>query len=132
MEPLWEINMKKLLRDIYQAINTNRLRSRGTLAIANGQAISEVLNCGTKSLVGVLMPDALTSATFTIEGSLDGTNFYPITNNYGAGLNAIAFVGDTLFSIDPSLTLPWQYIRLVTVGAEGAARSFSAITRFVS
>lgn len=107
-------------------------RKEVTFTIANAADTSGALNCANKALVGILMPSTLTSVTFDIEGSIDGINFFPMINNYGSGISAIPFVADTLYSIDPSLTLPYQYVRIVTASNEDAERTFTAITRFIS
>ena len=121
-----------LIKAISQRISQVVVRGHIALTVANGADESSVLDAVNKSLVGILMPGTLTSSTFSIHGSVNGSDFYPITDGAGNNLTGISFTADTFLSIDPIFTRPFRYYKIITASNEGAEREFKTITKIIN
>jgi len=106
-------------------------RSVVTATIPSGSNVSNAIDCNDRSVLGFVAPAAWTAATLQIEVSVDGTNW--ITSIFdstatAAGLLASLTAGAG-YSVDLIALTPWQYIRFKSGANQGAARTFSVVTR---
>lgn len=57
--------------------------SRLSTTITNGQSLSAVIDTKDQPILAVLMPAAWDTAQITLQGSVDGTNFFDVYNMSG-------------------------------------------------
>lgn len=103
-----------------------------TATIANGQTTSDVIDLGGFTHVGVIMPAAITGATCSLVvcDTATGT-FAPLHDNAGA-LKTITWTAAKAFTLGREAGIDltaFRYIKLVSAGAEGAARTFTIVLR---
>lgn len=84
-----------------------------------------------RAVVGIVTPAALTSTTFTIQVSLDGTNALSHYDFTGTAFT-IPCGASRWISIDPALFAGFPYMRLVMGTAEAAARTITLMMTEVS
>lgn len=99
-----------------------------TITIASGQAVSSsVAVIGVTGLHGglpasLLMPAAWTAADLLIEGSMDGTNWYPVYDSSGTRVRITTDAGRIVVLNESALkTLPYLRFRSVAVGGTADA-----------
>lgn len=69
------------------------------LTIASGEALSAILNTANIAVGAILLPATWTAANLTVQGSIDGTNFFNVYDQFGgevtitASASAIAQMG---------------------------------------
>lgn len=109
------------------------MREVQTVTIANGASLSDAVCVNDLVAIGLQLPAAWTSATVTLQGSMDGTTFVNIHENGAnaeyAFTNAAASVG---LSLSWETMLPWEWIKVRsgTSGSavtQGAARTIGVI-----
>jgi len=110
------------------------MRQIHSATIANGASLSDAVDLGDGSLVGVVMPASWTAAGLHLVGSVDGTNYYPLFDTAGNEIGVITAVAAYMYAFDPGLAQPPRYIKIRsgTAGtpvAQGAARSLTVIAR---
>lgn len=99
-----------------------------TVTIASGATTSGIINLYGTRLVGLILPAAMTGTKITVQGSVDGTNFYTLYTDLGATKTEITFTANAFVALQPSATLPTQYVRFVSGASESAARSLIAVS----
>lgn len=92
-----------------------------TVTIANGQAISSVVESAGYRFFGLAMPGAFTSASISFSVSADGTNFNPLYDSANA-LVSVTVAINRNYAL-PTTLAGWPYFKIVAVGNEGGARS---------
>ena len=110
------------------------MRTVLTATIANGASLSDAVDCGEGSLVGIVMPAAWTAAGLHIAGSVDGTNYYPLFDTAANEIGITTAVASYMYAFDPGLAQPPRYIKIRsgTAGTpvnQGAARTLYVIAR---
>lgn len=116
------------IRDILQI---GLERNEVTFTIAATATLSDAADCINGSLVAVLLPAAMSATNIFIQGSHDNVTFQRITDHGGVDV-AITFVADRWATVDPTLLLPYRYIKLESDTAEVAQRILPGITRHLS
>ncbi|MBY0355714.1 MAG: hypothetical protein K2Q12_08315 [Rickettsiales bacterium] len=98
------------------------------ISIANGQTISGNINLAGTTLCGIHMPAAFTgtSVTFQTAPTLDGT--YQVIQKNGVDLSYVV-TASRYIVIDPADFTGTQFLRIVSSGAEAAARTLSLAVR---
>jgi hypothetical protein len=106
-----------------------------TATIANGASLSGAIDLRGTTLVGYIMPASWTAADITFRGSVDGTNFFDLYNQFGieikhtvAASRFIALIASDLASIR------YIKVRSGTTGTpvnQGAERILTLIARVV-
>lgn len=90
--------------------------------IANGETASSAFDIPADGAgLSVLVPGAMTGATLALHGSYNGTDFYPVYMD-GAAYTVPATI-DTIQQINPRASIGLLKGKLVSAGAEGAART---------
>ena len=103
------------------------------LTIANNAALSSVLDTANIAVGGVLLPATWTTANLTVQGSIDGTNFFNITDQYGAEV-VITAAASTISLLSLGDMWAVQYLRFrsgtsVTPVNQGGARILTILCR---
>ena len=112
-----------------------------TLTIAAGSSNSAAINLRAvnsdegvaaqgKTLLGVILPSAMTGATISVQGSLDGTNFYAVQDNSGTDLS-LTFSASKWRTLDPTIFAAIPIVRFVSSGTEASSRDLIAVVRDV-
>ena len=73
------------------------------LTIANGTSLSGPINLKPDYLGAILMPSAWTAAVLSLEGSMDGTNFFACHDAAGEALSLVTAV-DRVIVLAPEAT----------------------------
>lgn len=104
-----------------------------TATIASGQQVSPILNLAAGAIVGVAFPAALTGATLTFEGTIDGVNFFTIYKIDQITLLSVPFVANAIITLPPIETaaVPKKF-RIRTGANEAAARKIYILHRALS
>lgn len=104
------------------------------VTIAAGAATSS--SCATEgpTLVGLLLPGAMTGTALTFEASHDGTNWGPVHKDDGTAYS-VAVAADRRVPVEPKYFLPWRFVRVVSnaagPGFEATARTITCLVRTV-
>jgi hypothetical protein len=102
-------------------------REFAELTIANGATISTSYELGGTHLIGILMPSAFTGTKLTIEGSIDGTNFYQLYGSTSGTAKEIKVAVNRFIEIENNYDNPFDYIRLVSASVETGERKIKII-----
>jgi hypothetical protein len=86
-----------------------------------------------KAVVGLIMPSDWTPAAVSIEGSADGTNFYPMYDGRGGALLSFVVPPGAMVAIDPNRMRCCKAFRLLSgtrakLVPQGVAREFFVVT----
>jgi hypothetical protein len=103
--------------------------------IASGQSLSDIVDVGSKTLLGIIMPSAWTAANLTIQVSTDGTNFYDVYDGLGTE-KTITAAANRYIIIDPTDFVGAKYIKVRSGTAaaavnQGADRAVRLITKVI-
>jgi len=92
---------------------------RTTVVIADGAAISSPAELGPGwQLLGLEFPASFTGATCTFQGSIDGTNYFPVMIIDGASAYTVTAADSSYVPIDPRVFAGLQRVKVVSVGNE--------------
>lgn len=112
------------------------LRIGTSLTIASGASVSDALDMGAHSLLGVILPAAWTDAALTIEVSTDNATWIGLAyDDTGSQCNVIASPAvSSAYALSALGLMPYRYIRLrsgttATPVNQGAGRVITVITR---
>lgn len=108
--------------------NGNTQFQTTSLTVASGQTTSDAINCNGQGIVGVILPAALTSTSFTFTGSQDNSTFTALYNTSGTQL-AVTCAVSRIVLFTPGDLIGLQYIKLVMGSSEAADRTIQVITR---
>jgi len=97
------------------------------LTIANGGTTSTAYELGGSHLAGVLMPSAFTGIKLTIEGSIDGVNFYQLYGSVSGTAKEIKVTPNKFIEIESNYDNPFNFIRLVSSSVEAGERKIQII-----
>lgn len=67
-----------------------------------------------QAVIGLDVPANTEGANLALEGSQDGTNFLPIRRQDGTAEVVVITAAGGRFWLDPRLTMPWMYVRVVS------------------
>ena len=100
-------------------------------SIANGGTVSDAVNIGHGRVIfGLIMPAAFTGTAVTFQVSHDGTTYQALTNGFGQSVSVtVAASKDVSLGDFLKYLYGWEYIKVVSGGAEGAARTVIVIHR---
>lgn len=105
----------------------NKLQT--TVTIANGATASGEADLGGTTLVGVILPAALTGTTLTFTAaSAAGGTFIPVTGSNGSNLS-FTVAASKYLAIDPALFHGVRFIKAVSGSTEGAARDLILVSK---
>lgn len=107
--------------------NFQNTREIVELTIANGATISTSYELGGTHLIGILIPSAFTGIKLTIEGSIDGTNFYQLYGSTSGAPKEIKVAVNKFIEIESNYDNPFNYIRLVSNSVEVGERKIKII-----
>lgn len=97
------------------------------LTIANGSTTSTAYELGGTHLAGVFIPSAFTGIKLTIEGSIDGVNFYSLYGSVSGTVKEIKVAPNRFIEIESNYDNPFNFIRLVSNSAEASERKIQII-----
>jgi len=100
-------------------------RAIATIAISTTK--SNAINCLGKVLVGLIMPSAFTTLSLTFEGSINGTDFFPLRNSSG-NLVTVTPVVSTLMGLASADFQMFRYLKIVAA-SQAAEREIICILR---
>lgn len=104
-------------------------RSVRTVTIANGQTVSNGIDLSEMVVNGIQFP-TMTGTSFTFQASSDGVTYGPVKKLDGTAYTVVAVSLDFTV-IAPADLAGIRYIRIVSNGAEAAARDVLLIVRNV-
>lgn len=107
--------------------NFQNTREFVELTIANGETTSTAYELGGTHLVGILMPSAFTGIKLTIEGSIDGVNFYQLYGSTFGTAKEIKVAVNKFIEIESNYDNPFNFIRLVSNSVETGERKIKII-----
>src|SRR6266571_1443782 len=91
-----------------------------SVTIANGVALSNIVDVGTIEFIGFFMPAAWTAANLTFRVSQDGVTFFDLFDSAGVEVSVAASASKGIGVIGTPLQAlsPWRYI-IVRSGTTG-------------
>lgn len=103
--------------------------------IANGQSLSNAVDIGNKTLLGIVIPSSWTAANLTFQVSTDGITYNDVYDNLGTEKNVTAAASRYII-IDPVDFIGAKYIKVRSGTAasavnQGAERIVKLITKVV-
>lgn len=107
--------------------NFQSSREFAELTIANGATISTSYELGGTHLIGVLMPSAFTGIKLTIQGSIEGTNFYELYSSSSGTAKEIKVTANKFIEIESNYDNPFNFVRLVSSSAEAGERKIKIV-----
>ena len=102
------------------------------VTIASGATTSNELDVGAALFIAVQMPAAFTGATFTFHGSNEaGGTYAEIVDDAGAAISVTATDAKNigLSSAIMAKLSAFRFLKIVSAGAEAAARTFKLICK---
>lgn len=93
-----------------------------TVTIAGGATASSAAYLEDFVLCGFITPAAFTGTSVTFQGSLDNSTFTTIYDYTNTVIGVSTVVTSRAYSLNVIDFLGWPYIKIVSNGAEGAAR----------
>lgn len=97
------------------------------LTIASGGTTSTAYELGGTHIAGILTPSAFTGIKLTIEGSIDGVNFYTLYGSETGLPKEIKVAPNRFIEIENNYDNPFNFIRLVSSSAEAGERKIKII-----
>lgn len=95
------------------------------VTIAEGATKSSAIDLSQSTFTALLIPDGFTGATITFEASVDGETWKAVVDDTGAAVSITA-TDDRWVALGGAVAArlaPFRYLKLVSAGAEGAART---------
>lgn len=104
-----------------------------TLTIASGASVSSSFSMANIAAGGVLIPDTWTAASLAVQGSINGTDFFDLRDQYGTLISIVATAGDaSMFSMAEPWPVPYiRFVSVSTADASAAANQAGARTLIV-
>ena len=103
-----------------------------TATIANGATVSDAIRIDPGMITGLVMPAAFTGTAIAVHASTSyGGTYNPVYDSDGNAVSAaVAASRNVGFSgAEADAIAAFAFIKLVSNGAEGAARSIGVVTR---
>ena len=97
-------------------------REFATITIPISTATSSSYELGGTHLIGIIMPSAFTGTKLTIEGSIDGINFYQLYGSTSGTAKEIKVTANKFIEIESNYDNPFNFVRLVSSASESAQR----------
>lgn len=107
--------------------NFQSTREFAELTIANGETVSSHYELGGTHLIGVLMPSAFTGTKLTIQGSIDGINFYELYGSSSGTAKEIKVSANKFIEIESNYDNSFNFIKLVSNASEAAERKIKIV-----
>jgi hypothetical protein len=106
-----------------------------TADIANGASLSEAVDMGGTTLVGIQMPATWTAADLTMQAAANGTTYGNVFDAAGAELE-IAADASIFIRLDPAVMAPFSHVKIRsgTAGSpvnQGGARELTLVGRLI-
>lgn len=98
------------------------------ITIASGQTVSGGLDLQGLALTAIQMPAAFTGTAITFQGSFDDSTYQAIYNTANSAYSITVSASRT-YAINPADFAGFRYIKIVSNGAEGAARTIVVSSR---
>ena len=102
-------------------------REFAELTIPNDSATSTSYELGGTHLIGLIVPSTITGSKFTIEGSIDGTNFYQVYGSETGTAKEIKITAGKFVEIESNYDNPFNFIRLVSNMTETGERKIKIV-----
>lgn len=112
-----------------RALSQDIIDSSGSVTVLSGAQLSDAFDCAGMSLIGLILPSALTSTALTIKASstLGGT-YNDVYNSSGSQFS-VTVAASRFVSFSPSDFAALRYIKLNMGTAEGADRVIGLVVR---
>jgi hypothetical protein len=104
-------------------------KTRLTATIASSATVSDSITVPTngRSLIGIIIPAAMTGSTLTFKASYDGTNYDPVYFESTLLSITIPTGARRFIALDPKYFDGALYLQLVSGSAEAATRTIELI-----
>ncbi|HUC70387.1 MAG TPA: hypothetical protein VMS01_04265 [Stellaceae bacterium] len=103
-----------------------------TATIQSGQTVSNAVQIGKKTLVGVVTPSGWTTATIAFQASPDAANFYPVNNFAFTGVLSGSITASQFIEIDPTQWRGIDTLKLVSGASQGSTVNVTLVVRGVT
>lgn len=90
-----------------------------TTVIASGSSLSSAVSLDRRPLLRVLIPAGWTTANITMQGSVDGTNYYDLLDEAGSAISLAATAGKFIQISSPEDWAGFKYLK-VRSGTSGS------------
>jgi hypothetical protein len=105
-----------------------RRNRRATATILISGTVSDAIQLGSREvIVGVILPATFTGTGLSFQVSDDNATFGALVDTAGANVGATGLTAGKCFSIDPVVTAPWNFVKVVSNAAEAAQRLVTLI-----
>ncbi len=101
-----------------------------SVAIANGQTVSDAVDLGGLRPIALVTPAALTGTSFTFQSSVDGTTFVPVYDSSGSQVS-VTVSTSRFVVLSPTSFAGVRHLKVVSGSAEGAARTIQIVARAI-
>lgn len=98
------------------------------VVIANGATTSGQFRVAEYNRGSIQVPAAITGASYTLEVSNDGSTWDALKVAAGTAVSSVNWAADDILPL-PSSVFDCLYARIVSAGAEGAARTFKVFLK---
>lgn len=102
-------------------------REFAELTIPSSSTTSTSYELGGTHLIGLIVPATITGNKFTIEGSIDGTNFYELFGSETGTAKEIKITAGKFVEIESNYDNPFNFIRLVSNMTETGERKIKIV-----
>jgi len=102
----------------------------GTITIPINTAISTSIDNFGTSAVGLIFP-AMTSISSAFQVSVDGANFFFLTDTVGTVFSLELLGGTKAYPLNPPFFWQWRYLRLIVDFNEAAERVIQVVRRIL-
>ena len=102
-------------------------REFATITIPINTATSSSYELGGTHLIGIIMPASFTGTKFTIQGSIDGTNFYTVHGSDTGTAKEIKATAGIFVVVQDIYDSPFNFFRLVSSATELAERTLQIV-----
>lgn len=115
----------------YPAVISSNL----TVTIANGASISGAADLSGTSFVGYVMPSSWTAADITLQGSVDGNNFFNLYDQFGNEVRHVS-AASRFIALNPAELACVRHLKLRSGTSssavnQGAERIITLVTRAI-
>jgi len=98
------------------------------IVIASSTTVSAAIDLFGNRLVGFIIPATFTGASFTIQASVDNTNFHDLYDESGNAISITATDGKMLLFEQLGMEC-FRYMKITSASTEAAARTVKAIIK---
>lgn len=101
-----------------------------SVAIANGQTVSDAVDLGGLRPIALVTPAALTGTAFTFQASVDGSTYVAVYDSSGSAVSVTVSTSRYIV-LSPTTFAGIRFLKVVSGSAEGGARTIQVVARAI-